>query len=102
MNPLVRFAPVAATVVLDDCDEVLMVRRHRFATDTWNGEIPSGMVEDGESLETAAARAVEEETGWRVAAVAPLACVPRTARLTRTPHRGPRTPARFPARWHRW
>ncbi|KJY32591.1 NUDIX hydrolase [Streptomyces sp. NRRL S-495] len=70
---LVKFAPVAATVVLDDRDRVLMMWRHRFATDTWNWEIPSGIVEAGESLEAAAAREVEEETGWRVASLEPLA-----------------------------
>lgn len=70
---LVRFAPVAATVVLNGQDEVLMMWRHRFATQTWNWEIPSGIVEDGESLEAAAAREVLEETGWQVDAVEPLA-----------------------------
>ncbi|MFJ4667268.1 NUDIX domain-containing protein [Kitasatospora purpeofusca] len=62
-HQLVKFAPVAATVVLDDLGRVLMMWRHRFATDTWNWEIPSGIVEAGESLEAAAAREVEEETG---------------------------------------
>ncbi|MFC5663793.1 NUDIX hydrolase [Kitasatospora misakiensis] len=70
---LVKFAPVAATVVLDDRGRVLMMWRHRFATGTWNWEIPSGIVEAGESVEAAAVREVEEETGWRVAAVEPLA-----------------------------
>ncbi|MFJ9846571.1 NUDIX hydrolase [Kitasatospora sp. NPDC101155] len=70
---LVRFAPVAATVVLNDRDEVLMMWRHRFATDTWNWEIPSGIVEPGEPLEAAAAREVLEETGWQVDTVEPLA-----------------------------
>ncbi|WAL73568.1 NUDIX hydrolase [Kitasatospora sp. YST-16] len=70
---LVRFAPVAAVVVLNGRDEVLMMWRHRFATDTWNWEIPSGIVEAGETPEQAAIREVEEETGWRVAAVEPLA-----------------------------
>ncbi|MFE6049385.1 NUDIX hydrolase [Kitasatospora sp. NPDC056446] len=68
---LVKFAPVAATVVLND-RKVLMMWRHRFATDTWSWEIPSGIVEDGESLEAAAAREVLEETGWQVDAVEPL------------------------------
>lgn len=70
---LIRWAPVAATVVLNGRHEVLMMWRHRFATDTWNWEIPSGIVEPGEELEAAAAREVEEETGWRVTSVEPLA-----------------------------
>lgn len=70
---LVRFDPVAATVVLNDLNQVLMMWRHRFATGTWSWEIPSGIVEPGEALEVAAAREVLEETGWQVAAVEPLA-----------------------------
>jgi 8-oxo-dGTP pyrophosphatase MutT (NUDIX family) len=67
---MVRFAPVAATVLLNDQDEVLLMWRHRFTTDTWNWEIPSGIVEPGESLAEAAAREVMEETGYHVDAVA--------------------------------
>ncbi|MFD4657810.1 NUDIX hydrolase [Kitasatospora sp. NPDC058444] len=70
---LVRFAPVAATVVINDRNQVLMMWRHRFATDTWSWEIPSGIVEDGESLEAAAVREVLEETGWQVDEVEVLA-----------------------------
>ena len=63
---LVRFAPVAATVLLDSDAQVLLMWRHRFATDTWNWEIPSGIVEPGEQLPDAAARETLEETGYRV------------------------------------
>lgn len=63
---LVKFAPVAATVLLNSDDEVLLMWRHRFATDTWSWEIPSGIVEAGERLEHAAAREVLEETGYQV------------------------------------
>jgi 8-oxo-dGTP pyrophosphatase MutT (NUDIX family) len=72
---LVKFAPVAATVLLNDRDQVLLMWRHRFATNTWNWEIPSGIVEDSERLEDAAAREVLEETGYRVdpAQLQPLA-----------------------------
>ncbi|MFC1411052.1 NUDIX hydrolase [Streptacidiphilus sp. N1-12] len=63
---LIKMAPVAATVLLSDDREVLLMWRHRFATDTWNWEIPSGIVEAGEALPEAAAREVLEETGYRV------------------------------------
>ncbi|MCF3961673.1 NUDIX hydrolase [Streptomyces fuscigenes] len=72
---LIKWAPVASVVLLDDQARVLLMWRHRFATDTWNWEIPAGIVEDGESLTAAAAREVLEETGYKVApdALEPLA-----------------------------
>jgi 8-oxo-dGTP pyrophosphatase MutT (NUDIX family) len=59
--------PAAACVVTDGAtgDQVLLIHRHRFITDTWGWEIPGGGIEAGESPERAAAREVEEETGWR-------------------------------------
>jgi len=61
----VRLSDVAAAVVTDDQDRVLLMWRHRFLTDTWAWELPMGIVEAGESPSAAAAREVEEETGWR-------------------------------------
>ena len=43
----------------------LLLRRHRFVTDTWGWEIPAGRVDPGETLEQAAERESIEETGWR-------------------------------------
>ncbi|MEV4976497.1 NUDIX hydrolase [Streptomyces scopuliridis] len=63
---LIKLAPVAAAVLLDDANRVLLMWRHRFATDTWNWEIPSGIAEPDEDLAVAAAREVLEETGYRV------------------------------------
>lgn len=56
-------AVVVAAVNQDGA--VLMLRRHRFILDRWVWELPGGYVEEGEDLAAAAAREVEEETGWR-------------------------------------
>lgn len=44
---------------------VLLMWRHRFITDSWGWEIPLGRIDPGEDPAQAAAREVEEETGWR-------------------------------------
>ena len=69
---VVRMAPVAAAAVVDDQARVLMLWRHRFITDTWGWELPTGIVEDGETPQETAAREVEEETGWRPGPLRPI------------------------------
>ena len=61
----IRLSDVAAVVVTDAEDRVLLMWRHRFLTDTWAWELPMGIVEPGEAPIEAAARELEEETGWR-------------------------------------
>lgn len=63
---VVRMArPVAGAAVVREPGQVLLIWRHRHVTGTWGWEIPMGRVEEGESPEQAAAREVEEETGYR-------------------------------------
>lgn len=63
---VVRMSLPAAGVVVHDPDRgVLLLWRHRFITDRWGWEIPAGRVEADETIEVAAAREAEEETGWR-------------------------------------
>lgn len=53
----------AAAYITDDQGQVLLVQtRHR--QDTW--ELPGGQVEEGETLEEAAVREVEEESGIKI------------------------------------
>ena len=52
-------------VLLDDHDQVLMLWRHRFVPDRWGWELPACQVDADEEPSDAAARELEEETGYR-------------------------------------
>ncbi|MGP4001458.1 NUDIX hydrolase [Streptomyces sp. 8N706] len=69
---VVRLRHLAVAAVVNDQREILMMWRHRFITDAWAWELPMGLVEEGEVPEDAAAREVEEETGWRPGPIKPL------------------------------
>jgi ADP-ribose pyrophosphatase len=72
-------APDWATVVpvlsRDGTDYFLMVRQYRHGSDELSVEFPGGVVEPGEAPELAAARELEEETGYRAASIRRAASV---------------------------
>ena len=69
---MVRTPAAGAGAVVVHDGGVLLLWRHRFITDTYGWEIPMGGVEPGENPAQAAAREVEEETGWRPGPLQPL------------------------------
>ncbi|GAA3746122.1 NUDIX hydrolase [Salinactinospora qingdaonensis] len=83
---LIRSAPGAGAVVTNGAGEVLLLWRHRFITDSWGYEIPVGGIESGESPESAAAREVEEETGWRPGPLRPLIYTQPTSGISDSEH----------------
>ncbi|MBV9208560.1 MAG: NUDIX hydrolase [Actinobacteria bacterium] len=63
----------AMTVVLDqDAERMLLIWRHRFVTGQWLWELPGGYIDPGEDGAAAAAREVEEETGYRPRSIEPI------------------------------
>ncbi|WP_408022728.1 NUDIX hydrolase [Streptacidiphilus fuscans] len=83
---LMRLRPVALTAAVNADDEVLLLWRHRFITDSWGWELPAGVVDDGETIEQAAARELLEETGWRIGPLHPLLTVEPSNGLTDARH----------------
>jgi predicted NUDIX family NTP pyrophosphohydrolase len=63
---VMRMRRTATTAVVNDHGQVLPMWRHRFIIDRWVWEMPGGYVDQAEDPAAAAAREVEEETGWRL------------------------------------
>ena len=62
---VLRLPKATVVAVLNDDNEVLMIRRHRWIIDRWVWELPGGYIDEGETDHClAASREVEEETGW--------------------------------------
>ena len=62
---VVEHAQVVAIVPLDDDGNVVLVRQYRLPAQEALLEAPAGGVDPGESVEAAAQRELQEETGYR-------------------------------------
>ena len=65
---VMRMRRTATTAVVNDHGQVLLMWRYRFIIDRWVWEMPGGYVDQAEdpTAAAAAAREVEEATGWRL------------------------------------
>jgi len=70
---IVEHAPVVAIVPVDENGDVLMVKQYRLAAGGVMLEVPAGLVDEGEELEAAAQRELQEETGYRASHLERLA-----------------------------
>jgi 8-oxo-dGTP pyrophosphatase MutT (NUDIX family) len=68
----IHFPRPAVGVVVRRGTDFRLLRQYRFIVDEFVWAIPSGGVADNESLEEAAARELEEETGYRAMRLAPF------------------------------
>lgn len=66
VREIVRHHGGAAVLYVED-GRVLLVRQFRYAYGRQTYEIPAGKLEEGENARPAAARELEEETGYRAA-----------------------------------
>ena len=83
---VIRLRPVAMATAVNERNEVLLLWRHRFITESWGWEIAAGVVEDGEGIAAAAAREMREETGWSPGRLHPLMTVEPANGLTDARH----------------
>ncbi|HET9476160.1 MAG TPA: NUDIX hydrolase [Dehalococcoidia bacterium] len=62
---IVEHAPVVAVVPVDENGDVVLVRQYHLATGDVMLEVPAGLVDEGEEIEAAAQRELQEEIGYR-------------------------------------
>jgi 8-oxo-dGTP pyrophosphatase MutT (NUDIX family) len=65
---------------------VLLLRRHQLAQDRWGWEVPGGLVDEGEEPTEAAARELEDQTGYRAERVEHLITFQPLAGLVEAEH----------------
>jgi ADP-ribose pyrophosphatase len=68
----IHFPRPAVGVVARRGTDILLIRQYRFIVGEYVWAVPSGGVAEGETLQAAAAREFEEETGYKARTLRPL------------------------------
>ena len=71
----IHFPNAAVGIVVRRGTDFLLIHQYRFLIDAYVWAIPSGGAAEGESLEVAARRELEEETGYTTAELTPFLTV---------------------------
>ena len=72
VREIVQVKNAVAVVMMDDKQNVILVKQYRPAIKTLLWEIPAGLIDEGEESEDAARRECEEETGYFPRILTPL------------------------------
>ena len=72
IREIVEHRGAVGVVALDEDDQVLLIRQHRYAVGQSLIELPAGTLEPGEEPLACAIRELEEETGYQAAVFEPL------------------------------
>jgi ADP-ribose pyrophosphatase len=75
----------AAVLTLTPEGKIALLRNYRHATRSWEYELPRGSVNSGETLEAAAAREVQEETGMVLSEIRNLGEMAGDTGMTNSP-----------------
>ena len=69
LREIVEHSDVVAIVPIDADGNVVLVRQYRLPAREALLEIPAGVVDEGETIEDAAQRELQEETGYRAQSI---------------------------------
>lgn len=69
---VVRLPRSVGVALLNEHGAALLVRRYRFAVERWGWELPGGQVDEDENDSDAAARELEDQTGYRAGSLEPV------------------------------